>query len=156
LWYHHAMIPTQPGINAYAICWSLCQEWFATANLLKAAVSNSRVPQGWMPHHNMPPHHVTAVPSNHLNKEMQDDVNLSLAAVAEMAATKPAATSRLVEVAINCGNDIGDGNSRNQHQLATIKSTAMQAWWQQSCKQWQWQMQPLGNTNKWRWQQRTS
>ena len=81
-----------------------------------------------MPDRNMPPHHVTAVPSNHLNKEMQDDADLSLAAaLVEMAATKPAATSRLVEVAINCGNDIGDGNSRNQHQLATIKSTAMQA-----------------------------
>ena len=80
-----------------------------------------------MPDRNMPPRNVTAIPSDHFNEEMRDGVDLSLAAVAEMAATKLAATSRLVEVAINCGNDIGDGNSRNQHQLATIKSTAMQA-----------------------------
>ena len=81
--------------------------------MLKAAVSNSRVPQGWLPHRNMPPRYVTAVLLDHFNKEMQNDSDLSLAAaLVEMAATKPAATSRLLEVAINCGNDNGDGDSR--------------------------------------------
>jgi len=33
-----AMTPTKACTNAHAICWLLCQEWFAAAKLLMAAV----------------------------------------------------------------------------------------------------------------------
>jgi len=69
----------------------------------------------------MQPCYATAIPLDHLNKEMQDDVNLSLAAaLAKAAATELAEMSRPVEAAINCGDNNGNGNSRTN--TSTIKA----------------------------------
>jgi len=61
-----------------------------------------------------PQRNVTAIPSDLFNEEMQDDIDLSLAAtVAEAAATKPMAISRLVAAAIDGDDGNGNGNGRS-------------------------------------------